>query len=112
MNRPTAEQIIKAFEVCRDKDLCNECPYEENIDCLRLREKHAIELIKDLTGDNEDLNKTISSLLETIKSIQADTVRKMAERIKQAFRNDGRSNWYIRKVIDQTANDMLEGETQ
>lgn len=93
-----AEQIIKAFEICRDQDLCNECPYEENIDCLRLKEKHAIALMKsqgqkideltkdvewsakrileadkkvaELTEDNEAQSQTITNLLKTLEGVQ------------------------------------------
>ena len=38
----------------------------------------------------------------------ADTVRKMQERLRQEFRKDGRSNYYIKMTIDQIAKEMLE----
>lgn len=129
------EHIIKAFEICRGQDLCNECPYEENIDCLRLKEKHAIALMKsqgqkideltkdvewsakriieadkkvvELTEDNEAQAKIITNLIETIKDIQAYTVRKMQERLKEEIRKDDRM--YYRVTIDQIAKELLEG---
>ena len=127
------EQIIKAFEICRDQDLCNECPYEENIDCLRLKEKHAIELMKsqgqkieELTEENERLNTSCTELarcctkLETLYNIEckrvdtvkADTVRKMQERLKSYFEEDVKYDGFrIAIWIDQIAKEMLEGAT-
>ncbi len=38
----------------------------------------------------------------------ADTVRKMQERLIAEFRKDDRMNYYIRKVLDQIAKEMVE----
>lgn len=70
------DQIIKAFEICRDQDLCNECLYEENVDCLRLKEKHAIELMKsqgqkidELTEENDGLIKALDKSDEAYRDL-------------------------------------------
>ena len=46
---------------------------------------------------------------DEIAKAKADTVRKMQERLIAEFRKDDRMNYYIRKVLDQTAKEMLEG---
>lgn len=86
MKKPNAEQIIKAFEICRDQDLCNECIYEENIDCLRLKEKHAIELMKsqgqkieELTEDNKWCAKRILEADKKVAELTEENERLRAE---------------------------------
>ena len=87
------EQIIKVLECCEYRNcqkcvmLCRGRPIED--DCRLDAIHNALTLIKELTEDNEDLNKTISNLLETIKDIKADTVRKMQARIEE------RSSWFV-----------------
>ena len=73
------DQIIKALEYCVSAGHCRDCPLFEKRSavCVDSLLRNAFALIKELTEDNEDLNKTVSSLLETIKDIKADTVRKM-----------------------------------
>lgn len=84
------EQIIQALGCLNDKHdrICDICPVYKLTDrgyssCRHVILDEALALIKELTEDNENLNETISSLLETIKSIRADTVREMAERWKE-----------------------------
>ena len=89
------DQIIKALEYCTNYAplRCDECPMEAppmtfkgSLSCSDKLMEIALALItsqeqkiKELTEDNEDLNKTISNLLETIKDIKTDTARKMQE---------------------------------
>lgn len=63
------KEIIKAFEVCRGKDLCNECAYAEDIDCLRRREKDAIDLMKRQRAEIDDLTR------DTIPKLRASLAR-------------------------------------
>ena len=88
----TANEIIKAFEICRDQDRCNECPYEEDIDCLRRREKHGIELMKRQQEDLASQDETIKNLIEQIKTLRAEIAREIFEEIDKIA---------IRKVIYQ-----------
>lgn len=80
------EQIIKALECCPNCN-CIICPYSHaaNFDCRDEMMKHALTLIKELTEENEDLNKTISNLLNTIKDIKADGAREIFEEIEPVF---------------------------
>lgn len=80
------DQIIKALECCiNDIDCCYDCPFSAAdlslCGGLRGLSAEALALIKELTEENEDLNKTISSLLETIKDIKAETVRKIKTQV-------------------------------
>jgi uncharacterized protein YoxC len=93
MENLNAEQIIKAFEVCRDKDLCNECPYEENIDCLRLREKHAIALMKSQEQRIGAQDMTISELRQRAEKAEHDADR------------------YARKINELTEDNEAKDET-
>ena len=52
------------------------------------------------------LNTDDKVIEDAISQATQATIRKMQERVKQAFRDDGRSNLYIRKVIDQVAEDL------
>ena len=110
------EQIIKALELCafgQTKTKCFKCPYcRDKYFCDREQfKKDAFSLIKELTEDNEDLNKTISSLLETIKDIKADTARKMQLRFKdELWKSEGRIHFTFElcELIDQIAKKTLE----
>ena len=73
---------------------------------------HAIALREnELIEDSREKDKTISNLIETIKSIQADTVRKMQERLNaQKFTHKNFGELVYVEDIDQIAKEMLEGE--
>ena len=123
------EQIIKALECwgsgCPCHEKCSILEHEESANCLRLTTRSAIALIKELTEENERLQKHEESvaivckraeehydtLYEQAKDIlkaevKADTVRKMAERLKQILREEGRSGHYIKATIDQVAKEF------
>ena len=42
----TDNDIIKALECCFEKDLCEECPLAEHPDCLRIKERKTIALVR------------------------------------------------------------------
>ncbi len=126
------QKLIKALEICTDpntKGNCagRQCPFAYEDKCVFTALEmlgEVLALIKKLTKENERLSKATEEAvqsftrLETLyklackraEATKADTVRKFAERLKQTFKEDGRANWYIRKVIDQIAKEMLEGE--
>ena len=80
------EEVIKAMECCAKDDpfscFDGECPYSGSDKCFN-ESGEALALVRELIEENEDKDKTITSLLDTIKDIQADTVRKMQESIKK-----------------------------
>ena len=97
------ENIIKALEHCTSStssEACDGCPFNDMELCDRESnaiEKHALALIKELTEDNENLNKTISNLLETIKDIKSDTLRSIRTQVnnKAVFPDGTREHGYI-----------------
>lgn len=113
------DQIIKALECCASStssEACDGCPFNEMELCDRESnaiEKHALALIKELTEDNENLNKTISNLLETIKDIKSDTLRSMRTQVnnKAVFPDGTREHGYITlKVFDGIVEEMLKNK--
>lgn len=64
---------------------------------------------KKLTEENEKLGADNFELVCKLSRMREDSAREFAEMLKQEFRNDGRSNWYIRRVIDKVLKKMLEG---
>lgn len=112
------DKIVKALECCAERFwMCDECPYENEENCVAEMLSDASDRIRELIEDNEAQAETIKSLLETIKSIQAATVREMSERIKAdmnnvsrwSFHNDPNEYFIIGKpLIDQIAKEMLE----
>lgn len=114
------EQIIKAWDICTQNNNCDECPYDEYENCLELKEKQTVSLIKELTAENESLMRDKTSL-ECIVSTarnqaKADTVRKMQEKLKERTHNmypSIDSYCLSRKAvfvtdIDQIAKEILE----
>lgn len=81
----TDEQIIKAFEVCRGKDLCNECAYAEDIDCLRRREKDAIDLMKRQMAEIEEKSNKLREILPIVAELKAEAVKEFAERLHKGI---------------------------
>ncbi len=121
------DKIIKALECCTDKKYhCEDCPYfykSEGIkSSMEILMTDALSLINELTVENErlrgELDRTEKALITLDKAhnalftdtfrIEANTVRKMQERITKHA-----TNGYPRKVrldvIDQIAKEMLEG---
>ena len=118
------EQIIKALECC-SKGTCMACPLKEDYSpCSSTLTYSALSLIKELTEENERLHADCTELtqcctkLETlykieckrVDTIKADTVRKMQERMKEAFKHHTYNcrDCIISKV-DKIAKEMLEG---
>lgn len=80
MNR---EQIVKALECC-SKDDCDNCPnYFGN--CYANLAGEALSLIKELTEENERLQKAndVLLLMPSVADVKSDTVRKIFEEIEK-----------------------------
>ena len=126
-----AEQIKKALELCKTPSAndCEACEYDgkclkngEYIGCVNLLIADALSLIKELTEKNERLKCHVNRLKKydeerdialharLISETRADTVRKMQERLKEAFEHSGLYGVdAIERRIDQIAKEMLEG---
>ena len=118
------EQIIKALEcISRTGDvLCEGCDYRKHggFACHRIGAENAIALINELIEEADRHKKRADRHFENLKSvldersdIEADTVRKMQERLKQCFKvtEDGNAMYVENSVvfaIDQIAKEMLE----
>ena len=107
-------EIIKALECCIINHNCTGCPFHEYyhknskpIDCLQIACENALALIKELTEDNENLNQSCTNLIQTIKDVQADTVRKMQERIEKKILEINPSLCGLLPFIDQIAKEVL-----
>lgn len=144
MQNLNAEQIKKALKCCYDNNLsCIDCPFQASdkyVECAGLTIS-ALSLIKELTEDNERLrdillqftdivhkwgNKngydtteislvSITYEANKIKSqIEADTVRKMQERLKDGINEEEytHNTGYLIWLIDQIAKEMLEGKDE
>ena len=124
------EQIIKALECCTNAEqCCDDCILLEDRNCGVHLLKNALSLIKELTEENERLIGAVKQYeeerkyhFEMSRKLNADTVRKMQERLKQAicdntypdFNKDGKpiNVWKATTgydVIDQIAKEMVEG---
>lgn len=129
------EQIIKALEICGSYDdqcaYC--CPYAFK-GCARELAKDVLALYRERTEENERLkaenelvmaakkslkdmyDRDVGSLVNTIErliEVKSDTVRKMQERLKECFfcdsENIRNTDAYVRDVVDQIAQEILEG---
>ena len=113
------EQITQALEFCSNCECNNdktqaECPLINMPFCKNYLRKQSLALIKELTEENEDLRVPTYilradggvELMPTIKSIKADAVRKMQEKIraKSEYGTINMSPWQL----DQIAKEMLE----
>ena len=135
------EQIIKALECCtrgrksKEDRPCLDCPYNEcNLvggtskrqitgTCQGWLMKDALLLIKELTDENEMLqklcklrdqdNKDTCELLfkaeDENKRLRADTVRKMHSEIEARCIKGGIYPAFVKTTIDQIAKEMMEG---
>ena len=129
------EQIVKVLECClADRVICNDCPIQKECESTPFDAtlaRYALALIRELTEENERLrNRVTATIILTdkdaerikkeclerveldIKAIQSDTVRKMQERLKNAF-NFGHTilEKSICDIIDQIAKEMWEEDT-
>lgn len=106
------EQIIKAMQDCIDRPKCIDCPNltlcsGHGFDYLLVQ---ALDLIKQLTEENEKIGIENFDLICELSRIKSDTVRKMQERLKEQFRDKfGYRSDYIHELIDIIAKEMLEG---
>jgi predicted nuclease with TOPRIM domain len=73
--------------------------------------RDALALIKELTEENERLRDTAYHLECEVHRERADTVRKMQERLNEAFKHyPQRCGECCKEKVDQIAKEMLEGE--
>ena len=81
------EQIIKSLECCELGD-CYPCIYRmtESGVCQDMLCKEALELIKELTEENESLSQSLANSKSILANSKADTVRKMQERLREDLR--------------------------
>ena len=113
------EQIVKALECCRGKG-CKECPCNCNCaTCISTLMGDALALIRELTEENERLEKEVDRLSQVVlyhdsitemevAEAKADTVRKMQERFNQVFGGMDATNALLRRTFDQIAQEILE----
>jgi hypothetical protein len=127
MSELNREKIMKGLECCAsyDRDAsCGECPYmyaelADNEICSNRMAEDALALIKELTEENERLTKTNLIFARNVETVAAnyyklgctDTVRKMQERLNEAFKHyPQRCGDCCKEKVDQIAKEMLEGE--
>ena len=111
------DEIIKTLECCASSDgvsACESgCPLWEKDPCPCIDDPNAVlnytlSLIKELTEDNENLYRSCTNLIQTIKDVQADTVRKM-----HSMLCEGRvGNDPVVIAANQVAEEMLEGSNE
>lgn len=140
-----AEQIIKALECCTNKrwdgmlDVkCKECPFEIGYENCKDLDEQALSLIKELTEENERLEKALNKALNTdisivrvcsrgsgktaylreVGRIKADAIRASAVRDMQKRFNEKVAKLLIspsiqyqaNAFIDRIAKEILEGK--
>ena len=121
MGNLNAEQIKKALECCYVAHCCEGCHFDNMCLCVDKLGVEAFALIKSqeqriagLTEENEGLYRLIDEKIQECqkwqdriniecKYTEAITVRKMRERLKNAFPS-------IAEAIDYFANELLNGE--
>ena len=143
MENLNAEQTKKALEWCYAEGTCGECPYQKI--CFEVSQWQILgdalaiinsqeQKIKELTEENERLNKEVDRLSQVVlyhdgvtemqvEEAKADTVRKMQERLTKKVNADidrcyalgigvvGPLSLFIDE-IDETAKEMLEGSNE
>ena len=116
------EQIIKALEWAIDKEFCENCLCTAYGKSIVEFLKETLSLIKELTEENERLQKLNAVLIEDnhilssecIQMAKADTVRKMQERLIYTLCINNEENTeffdyeYTLETINQIAKEMLE----
>ncbi len=126
MENLNAEVVKKALECCT-KGGCALCPNFKKVPCQIPLMRDALALInsqdqriKELAEENERLRATRYQItaegklemIPTAELVQADTVRKMQERLTKEFDRMHKSNFLTVEVrqwiIDQIAKEMLE----
>ena len=124
------EQIIKALECCIIQHTeCRKCPLLytacESGACYKQAKIDALSLINELTEENERLRdlcdevamynegfeKDNALLRQDLKTVKADTVRKMQEMLKPIFVDKSYTLYTgacVHHTIDQITKEMLE----
>lgn len=129
-----AEQIKKALEYCNNNVFCDECPIgvskchilEDALALISSQEQMIKELTEDLHATRTELTQKCASLNEENERLRnssvnycnipeikekerADTVRKMQERLKEAFKHyPQRCGECCKEKVDQISKEMLE----
>lgn len=120
------EEIIKALEYCtgiKQIDACANCPAHLGCnDCVDFLREESLALIKELTDENEKLRDTIDEVADInsvwvndcirmskqIKTIKADTVKQMQERLLYEWDWCAYDADEAPDVISQVAKELLE----
>ena len=104
------EQIIKALECC-SKDNCDNCPNYFVGNCYENLAGEALSLIKELTSENERLQKVndVLLLMPSVADVKAETVRKMAERIEKRCIKGGIYPAFVARTIEEVAKELSDG---
>ena len=121
MNEMKPEDVMMALECCVVAEDCKECPYSCGValGCPGKLMRASIALIRELSlkkhsleNENEYLQSVVDGVDELVAKAKADTVRKMQERLNNAF-NFGHTilKKSICDIIDQVAKELLEEET-
>ena len=106
-----AEQIKKALMYCTEFAplRCDECPMEApnttskgSLSCSDNLMKNALSLI---TSQEQ----RVKELTEKNERLRADTVRKMQSEIKERCIKGGIFPVLVERIIDQVANEIIEG---
>ncbi len=114
--RTCPEYVQKAFalinELTEENERLHASCTELTQKCASLNEENErlMSIIVEAQKRLDNISDINCEILTHAKNVRADTVRKMQERFIAELRKDGRMNYYIRKVLDQIAKEMLEGE--
>ena len=111
------DKIIKALECCKIR-ACDICPYDvfSNPTSTCNLKEDALELIKELTEENEKLKAQKYYLHEdgriemipTIESVKANTVREMQAEIINRCVKGGIYPAFVASTINQIAKEMID----
>ena len=114
------EQIIKAWECCGSTTYrCDECPIEQQKkdDCIcgGYLAQCTLALYRELTIELDAMRGTANALKMHLENAEAETVRRMQERLKEQMQNLARNEYggvYYFLVsgafIDRIAKEILE----
>jgi predicted transcriptional regulator len=128
---PSREQITQALEFCSNCECNNdktqaECPLINMPFCKNYLRKQSLALIKELTEENEKLNKRferearcqydlcgqIVNLRDDVKYIKEETVRQIQDRMVMHFGTYTDKTEikvvYVFKLVEQIAEEILE----
>ena len=107
------KQIIKALELHSQRGACiDECPYGKENLCGNAMARDALSLVRELAIELDAMRGTAKALKMHLENAEADTVRRMQERLNKHFCHDpaflGVEQRLIMGVIDQIAKELLE----